>query len=534
MLLLLLKDLESLNRFACPFQKPTLKLLCGLFVLGSLLSASPGFAQNKPAAQTNNYFVELGGLQATAGRTPFWLQANQFGIVPRSGSALTLRGAAIKDWRIGRTDAITRWRLERTPNPPPQWNATLGVEVVGNLGATQSNILLPQIYGAIRFGKFEVSVGRRREWVGLADSTLGTGSFIWSGNAMPVPRIQIGFTRFTPVPLTGGWVSILATYSDGRFERNRAVTSELLLHQKQLYGRLGRPNSLIKLYGGFNHQVQWGGKSPYQTINNQMPKGLDNYLRVVTGQASDKQLDTATTTAFDNENRVGNHLGTIDLALEVNGKRTNWLFYRQSIYEDGSLYYLNNIIDGLHGIRFRRKNHRPGAVFSLREIVVEGLYTLSQGGTAFENTVFRGRDNYFNNVQVRDGWSYYDRTIGTPFIPPTTDTEWKYPRYADFFTSNSRVWVAHLGMRGTVLDRVAWSTRLSYSANEGVYDLAFPETAYQFSGVLGLQYQSTLLNGLIIKGALAVDRGDLYPDNIGGTLSFRKNLTPKAKASPLK
>lgn len=498
------------------------------------LLTTSGYSQTEKVADARDSYVEIGGLQSSIARTPFWLQANQFGTVPRTGSALTLRGALHQSWRLGSKDDVMRWRLEHTPNPPPLWRASLGAEFVGNFGMSRTSLLLPQIYGGISYGQFEVSVGRRKQWVGLADSTLGTGSYVWSGNAMPIPRVQFGFTRFTTVPLTGQWLAIMATYADGWFESNRAVTSELKLHQKQLYGRLGKPGSRVKLYAGFNHQVQWGGRSPYETVNGQMPKGFKNYLRVITGTPSDKRLDSTTTTSFDNENRVGNHLGTIDLALEIDGKYANWFIYRQSIYEDGSLYYLDNIVDGLNGIRIRRKNYRPRAGFSLREVVVEGLYTMSQGGSGFANTLKRGRDNYFNNAQVRDGWSYYDRTIGTPFIPPTTDTEWKFPRYADSFTSNGRVWVAHLGMRGMVFNRIEWNTRLSYSANVGVYDLPFDQTAYQFSGVLGLQWYTSLLDGLVVKGAFAVDRGDLYPNNIGGTLSFRKNLTLQAKSSPLR
>lgn len=502
-----------------------------LAIFFSVLSAS---AQPEPVSGARASYVEIGGLQSSEARTPFWLQANQFGTVPRTGSALTLRGAAHHSWRLGRQDDITRWRLQHTPHPAPQWRASLGAEFVGNLGKEETAILLPQIYGAISYGQFEVSVGRRKQWMGLADSTLSSGSYVWSGNAMPIPQVQIGFTRFTTVPFTGDWLAIMATYADGWFEPNRAVTSELKLHQKQFYGRIGRPGDKVKIYGGFNHQVQWGGKSPYQTINDQMPKGFANYLRVVTGTPSNKQLDSTTTTNFDNENRVGNHLGTIDLAVEIEGNSANWFFYRQSIYEDGSLYYLNNIADGLNGIRIRRKSYWPNAGFSIREIVVEGLYTVSQGGSEFENSLARGRDNYFNNAQVRDGWSYYDRTIGTPFIPPTTDTKWKYPNYADFFTSNNRVWAAHVGMRGTILKRFEWNTRLSYSANEGVYDQPFSEVAYQFSGLLGLQWHTSLLDGMIIKGALAVDRGDLYPNNIGGTLSFRKNVSFQGKTAALR
>lgn len=340
---------------------------------------------------------------------------------------------------------------------------------------------------------------------------------------MPIPRIQIGLSRFTAVPFTNGWFSVLGSYSDGWFENSRPVTSELKLHQKQLYGRLGRPDGKLKIYAGFNHQVQWGGKSPYETVNGQMPKGLKNYFYMILGK---NRRDSLGATDFDNANRVGNHLGTIDLAFEIDGSNANWFFYRQNIYEDGSLYYLTNISDGLNGVRIRRKNANSGNVLSIGEIVFEGLYTKSQGGPSFiiDKDKKRGRDNYFNNVQVRDGWSYFDRTIGTAFIPPTSETKWKFPNYADFFTSNNRVWVLHLGLQGSLLSRIHWMSKLSYSSNIGVYDQSFPTTIYQFSSLIALQTQVAWLGGMTIKGSLASDYGGLFPNSTGLLFSLRKEV----------
>lgn len=230
-------------------------------------------------------------------------------------------------------------------------------------------------------------------------------------------------------------------------------------------------------------------------------------------------------TNFDSTNRVGNHLGSIDLAFEINGKRANWFFYRQNIYEDGSLYYLSSIADGLNGLRIRRKNADRRNNFTIQEIVVEGMYTKSQGGPSFiiDQNLKRGKDNYFNNAQVRDGWSYYDRTIGTPFITPTSETIWKFPNYGDAFTSNNRVWVIHTGLGGTLSRNVEWSTKLSYSSNNGVYDLLFPTTVYQFSGLLRVQTRTDWLGGnTLLSGSLAADLGGLYPSSYGLMLSLRK------------
>lgn len=474
-------------------------------------------------------YLEIGGLLSSVDRTPFWLQSNQFGTVPRTGSALTVRGGGARAWTLGQHDSISEWRRQHTTSlTSPRWQAEVGAEVVANLGNT-TQLLLPQAYGAIRYGNWELFAGRRKQWFGLADSTLGTGSYAWSGNALPIPRIQVGLTRFTAVPFTKGRFSVLGSYSDGWFENSRPVTSELKLHQKQLYGRLGKPGGKVKLYAGFNHQVQWGGKSPYETIAGQMPRGLKNYFYMIVG----KGRSGSDFTFFDSTNRVGNHLGTIDFAFELDGKNANWFFYRQNIYEDGSLARLTNIADGLNGVRVRRKATDLTSNFSVKELVFEGLYTRSQGGSVFnfDGGIF-GRDNYFNHTQVRDGWSYYDRTIGTPFIPPTSDTKQSFPNYADSFTSNNRVWVLHLGLQGTLLRRFQWRSKLSYSGNYGVYDLPFASAAYQFSGLLALQARTEWLGGTTLKASLAADAGGLYPNSIGVMLGLRKEFGSTTLSQP--
>jgi len=342
---------------------------------------------------------------------------------------------------------------------------------------------------------------------------------------MPIPKIQIGTVGFVLVPLTKGWVSFNAFYSEGLFENNRPITSNLRLHQKAFYLRIGKISSRLKLYGGINHQVQWGGNSPYETINGKMPTGFGNYVNLVIGRSGDSNVGQEN--YFDNHNRVGNHLGTIDMGMEIENFSSSWFFYRQNIFEDGSLFALKNLSDGLNGIRFRSKNFY-GANFSITEANIEFLYTKDQGGAEFNYGDLNaprgslGRDNYFNHTQVRDGWSYYDRSIGTPFITPTSETQWKYPKYADSFTSNNRVAVFHIGLKGTLVRKIVWTSKFSYSSNIGTYDAPFASKPTQFSGLLTMQGKINLFGGTILKGSVAADLGELYPDTYGFTLGLRK------------
>jgi hypothetical protein len=487
-----------------------MKSICIIFIYSFLaISFSRGYSQ--PVSNINKFsdstssFVELTGFVSSSSRTPFWIQANQFGIVPRTSPAGSARIGFDQFWKMSGT-GLNNWRIG------------FGVEAAGNL-TKENNFLLPQAYGSIRYKNWEFFVGRKKQWVGLADSTLGTGSYAWSGNAMPIPKIQIGTRGFVSLPFTKGLISFNGFYSDGLFENSRPVTSKLKLHQKAIYFRLGKTTSRLKLYGGFNHQVQWGGKTPYYTKDGQMPNGLKNYVNVVTGKAH-----TNTPTAQDSTGRVGNHLGSVDLGLEIETYGTTIMFYRQSLYEDGSLIWLSNVKDGLNGIKITRKNSY-GADFEVTQMVLEFLSTKSQGGPINDINDTRqnlGKDNYFNNAQVRDGWSYYDRTIGTPFITPTSDTKWKWPNYADSFTSNNRISVLHLGLKGTLMQKVIWTTKLSYSSNAGTYDVPFINTPTQFSGLLTMQGKINVFGGTILKGSIAADLGDLYPDTYGFTLGLRK------------
>jgi hypothetical protein len=478
-----------------------------ILILAFALFVRPfGFAGTSKADSTTSS-VELAGLINTSGRNPFWLTTNQWGVVPAGNAG---------SFRVGMHQY---WTLLKNKNQNPALRAELAIDAVGNLGEN-SQLFLPQAFGSIRYGNWGLSVGRWQQTVGLADSTLGTGSYSVSGNSVPLPKVQLGLVDYTSVPFTKNWFAIKGFYSEGWFESGRPITSELRLHQKQLYGRLAKPGGKILLYAGFNHQVQWGGKSPYETTAGQMPKSFNDYLRVITGT---RGTSHSSANFFDRSNRVGNHLGTIDFAIEIDSKKANYFFYRQNIYEDGSLYFLASSADGLNGVRIRRKGNSKSR-FSIREVVFEGLYTKSQGGPSFiiNRDRKRGKDNYFNHAQVRDGWSYNGRTIGTPFITPTSETIWKYPKYADAFTSNNRVWVLHTGLRGTFLNRYEWSTKLSYSSNAGVYDLPFPKTIYQFSGLLTVQTKMYWLGGTILKGSVATDIGELYPNSTGLTISLRK------------
>ncbi len=498
-------------------------------ILASTLIAGvlglPALAQQTGFA--TQYTAEAGAYLSSSTQTPFWLRANQYGIVPNQSPVYTLRVGVYAEHDT--TGVSTK--QER----PARFLFGYGLNVVANAAPNRLSyekaILLPEAYVKVRRGIFEVCAGRRREKFGLADSILSTGSYAWSGNAIPIPKLQLAIPVFTPIGFTKGFVAIQGNYAHG-FLGASGFIRNTMLHQKSLYIRLGRPSGVVRVIGGFNHQVVWGGQatdtkgipSTVLPADGKLPSSLIDYFYVVTGINSGR-TDTTKYTYFDRTNRVGNHLGSIDLAIELDLVRHTLYAYRQSLYEDGSLASLINIADGLNGLRIRRND--PNAF--VRDILFEFLNTTSQGGSQFiiDQAQFRGRDNYFNHQQYRDGWAYRQHTIGTPFIPPALGSGDAYP-YGTF-TANNRVTVVHVGLSGSLPIRsalleglITYQTKLSYSHNLGTYDVAYKPARNQFSGIVSVKAPLAVLGGLELTGSVALDAGQLYRDGIGTYLGLRK------------
>lgn len=454
---------------------------------------------------------ELGRFSATSGLIPFWLRANQFGLVPRQAPLITLRQRLEMDYR--REDppgADSLGAYQR--NLDWGW----GVEAVFNAGSTRK-LIIPQAYVKFRLGPaVELWAGRRREVIGLVDTTLSSGSIAWSGNALPITKIQLAIPDYFP---RRSLFSVKGFYAHGWFENDR-LFDHMWLHQKALYGRFGKPRWRLKLYAGINHQVMWGGytNQPLGSVitRAQLPNQWQDYVKVITAQAlaNIPGLDTTRLSRFDRENRIGNHLGTVDIGMEYTARQVSIFAYRQSIYEDGSLFYLINIKDGLNGLRIRNLRPLNPAGVQLESGLVEFLYTENQGGALFlASAAQRGRDNYFNHSQYQDGWSRNGLVLGTPFISPTTDSRSTLPPYG--FTNNNRVSLWHVGLSGQAYNRVWFQIKASYSRNLGTYEVPFPAAVQQFSSLLNLSVPVGYSRRTTATASLGVDVGDLYDSSVG-------------------
>jgi hypothetical protein len=450
--------------------------------------------------------VFLGGGVTSGKYTPFWLRANQYGAVPTEES-------------YGTVGMETRGKFVLSKRA--DWGYGLAARV--NLAETKADPMIQEAYIKGRYGIFELQLGRKKQLQGLMDSTLSSGSYIWSGNALPMPSINLVVKDFWAPAFLKDVVGFKGNYSHGWFENSRADVRDFYLHQKSFYGRLGKPTWKVKFYGGFNHQVQWGGVLKYSDPNNfsakngRIASGPKEYLYMITGQSINRVKeggDTATYGVNDGWNRLGNHLGTVDLAMELELTMGKLLMYRQSIYEDGSLYYGNNITDGLHGISFARKAKK-----GLQRVVVEYLNTASQGGNVFTNSsVLRGFDNYLNNGVYNSGWTYFGKGIGSPML--TLDSETDLASTKNVVYDNNRVEAYYVGIEG-LFGENAITFRGSLSNAIGWFGSEYVPVKRQISvGVCWSRPIVLLGQEAVLKANVGFDTGSWKKDVVGGNVTL--------------
>jgi len=480
------------------------QLICFL-ILSSIFSIN---------AQHQNWYKEVGiaGSYISNDRMPFWLRSNQSGGIPLDKASVSIKGILCKEYDINKK-GLADW----------------GVSFEGWVNAGhKKEFILVEGYGKIRLGIFELRAGRTKEIMGLCDTSLSSGAFAVSGNAPGIPKIQVSIPEFYTLPIFGNLFAFKGNFAHGwlgalPMELNDSIFPvKTFFHQKSLYGRFGKPEWNWKLHGGFNHQVFWGNEdfyygdmftlSPWKT-----------YLYVVTG--------TPYGTTGIPRSKIGNHLGSIDMGVEYDFRNLRLKAYRQNIYEVGALYYLANLRDGLNGISLENIAF-DNKGFQWKKVLVELFYTKNQAGELWSPPTKSGDENYYNNYQYVEGWSYKDFGIGNPFICTRTYTREGLPADPNEYYINNRVVVMHLGFEGSV-NKWDFVIKSSYSLNYGTFGTSevghttgkirtlplygiFSEIR-QFSGYL--EAERSLNNGMHFGFVSAIDTGKLYYDSFG--LQFR-------------
>jgi Capsule assembly protein Wzi len=459
--------------------------------------------------------VEAGFGGATAVRTPFWLRANQYGTVPLTSPAGWLRGRVSGQTQIwpgtARQAVVFKYGAE-----------LVGMAAVPSY-ADRYRVVPVELYGQVRWRHWEVYAGRRRDMFGLVDTLLSSGSFAWSGSAVPLPRVQIGTWDYVPVPFTHNWLAFNTMYAHGWFG-NTADIRDSYLHQKALFVRIGQPDRGVRLYAGITHYVQWGGQvvrpNTGQTVNpkDNLPSDSKAYWYVITG-AQPPAADTAIINKNDALNAIGNHLGTMDAALEWTDRRGSWLAYLQHPFEDKSGTLWLNTPDGLYGIRWQRRGDTRRGRWQLTHVTAEWLTTLDQSNGAKRRRLsYDEGDNYFNNTVYVNGWTYRDHSLGNPFLTRKLETTlfWQKEIAGKVISGNTGQ-TFYLGVMGNLPNGWPFRFRFSQSWYDPEYNAhrkperVIPQTSA--SAEVTIPWRG--LGGTEIRAAAAFDAGQWLRESFG-------------------
>jgi len=452
------------------------------------------------------------------GTVPFWLRSNRFGSVPVDGASFSLVGFARKDYDLSGDRLF-------------DWGASF--EGRANLGNV-SDLTLIEGYGKIRLGIFELRAGRSKKITGLCDTTLTSGSWAISGNSPGIPEVELSVRDFRTIPWFGELFAFKGNFSHGwmgklqmsRFVLHDTLTLKSYLHQKSLYGRFGKPAWRTKFYGGINHQVVWGSEQTYY-LDDYTLKPWETYYYVVTGKRFSN--------GYIQDERQGNHLGSVDIGMEYRFNKVKVIVYRQNLYETGALANFANIQDGLNGISFENLKD-SGGTSRLNHAVIEILYTKNQAGRPWSPYTSSFYEGYYNHGQYLTGWSYNGIGLGTPFISTRAYVRDDLPSAPQQFFINNRVLVLHAGLEGYLKD-VNFLLMTSWSSNIGTYwtsdeeqstnitdpgEYGIFEEQNQLSAYLELSKQ--LKNGLNLAFIWAYDQGTLLNNSFAGFLKTSYNF----------
>ncbi len=472
----------------------------------------------KPSNKAFNFYVQTGLYGSSNDQVPFWMRSHQYGSIPLHGISGSLLTGSEKNYHPRNRRSL-------------DWGA--GVEARLNAGY-KTEVILIQAYAKGRLGPFELKAGRSRDLVGLVDSTLSTGAFSISGNALGIPKVEISFPKYWNVPLTGGLIAVkgsfahgwVGTYSMKTRPSNPILVDEAIsyFHQKTFYGRLGKENWKVKLYGGFNHQVIWGNED--EIYQNWGLSKLKTYGYVVIGKAYEAQGVP--------KSKVGNHIGSIDQALEWDLGTFDLTAYHQFFYEAGALASLANVEDGLTGVSFKNKKGQK-QLFHWNKFLFEFFYSKSQGGEVDSKPRKSPDEDYYNNFLYYNGWSYQEENLGNALITSEKYIRENLPGNDFRYFPNNRLMAFHAASQ---FQMQHWdiTVLLTYSKNFGNYITSpasrglgdtivyhdppyFPEVN-QLSGAI--QANCPLKHNFELNLQLAFDQGDLLYNSVGGSVSLTK------------
>ena len=458
-----------------------------------------GIQADVPAgADTLRYTLGMSAVASSGQYAPFWLQSNTNGDISSSPYSGNLRAGIYKD----------------AVHPERWWDYDFAVELTGRVQKpiagspfdVQRRVAtgyFNRLYAHLRLYVFDITAGIKPMIYETQDTALSMGSMVLSGNSQPLSRVTIGIDRYIPFPGCYGYFELKGGLTHAWLVDNVYMKGSYL-HHKFVAFRLGGRLPVNVSYE-FHHAAQWGGYSPvYGDIGNDF-RSFANVLLARSGGVMNN----------DKLNAQGNHVGSQQLT--VTGKGDGWQVtaYWQNFFEDNFAFLGDgqNITDGLWGISLKQTRWR-----FMEGVTYEFLNTTDQSGPWHDRDglCYGGNDTYYRNSVFVNGWNYWYRSMGTPFI-----TSPLYNADGTIYTLNSRVMVHHLGVRGDIYG-YRYRVLASYARNYG-NDVTRPTLQSKNTALL-LEVQKHVEQawGLDFGLRLAADFGTQWGNQFGAQLTVSK------------
>jgi len=481
------------------FRTPFYFIFIFLFVCMSLIT-------KKAYSQKRTMEVEVGTkvLAATEGDLPFWYFSNVLGTVDAS-STNSLSFANFST------------RLYELDNFFIDAKAT----AIGRF-SDDNSLHFPEYKFSVNWLGFQFDAGRFTRPVGYNNHDLSTGSMVESNNAIPLNRVMISNPEYKSVPFTNGVVEYKGMMSHGWFSDNRFV-QDVFLHQKDLAAKINLDK--FALHGILSHNVMWGGQNEQF---GKLPSGFGDFLDVFTGASADRDDNVP---GGEITNRLGNTLLYFAFALEYEHQRFDMKLTRSFLKEDTGSKDTRSPWDGIFGFNFDFTKKKPLLGF-IDNVLYEYINTIRQQAKDEEA---RGRANFYNNFVYQSGWTSRGRVIANSLAV--------FGEEEGRVTNN--IFIGHhLGIEGSITDRLDFKTMATYSRNygtmrdrrndvpfDGVSDpqdkkFFFDRSQFrkdQYSVLIGTDYAITRNKDWIINTSVSWDIGELYSNTVGFSLGITWN-----------
>jgi Capsule assembly protein Wzi len=487
-------------------------LLCFLLIVPNWVNAQSVLKIQKEAI--------FGLMGSTIGENPLWARSNTWGTMPLKSNGAFLGASIHKEYDS--TYTIDR-KLKKT-----DWG--FGVSAFSSI-SSEARIVLPEAYVKGRWRALELHVGRFKQVHGIgADNPVTSGGFIWSDNALPITKVQLAIPNY--VSIAGkGLISIKGNFAHGWFGK-QPYTINYYLHQKMLYGKLGKESWPVTMEAGLNNQIQWGGYSEtlkdykYSTDNGYFPSDFNAFLSAAFPLPYiRKKFPPKIKLEYDGANYGGNVLGSLDFGLNLRILNSKLKIYRQMPYETGSLFTsLVNADDGIYGLSL----HIPKSSLPFTHLTIEGIHTYNQGiyraGIArlfdIKDQHFGELHGYLNHGQYLEGWSNKKKGIGTPLLPP--DFEVSKLNTINTFSSFNQVKGIYFGLQGNnpVGSYIIRTSFMNYRQTGGGY---VPNNADISQISFSAKYSYQFRPNAIIDIQLAYDNEGFLKRNVGLILAWRRS-----------